>query len=196
MLFSFFFFLFFFFSSRRRHTRSTRDWSSDVCSSDLFGPTSRPPRAAARQAIVGRLIARSRVLADPRPPSLRCYLRRHVDPMRRRFPKRMRCKIVLSEQRLIGRPARISERLLIATFWIRGGRQVTPVAMCAGHPRSTLKARIELVRAGRLTETKSSVADVNSHGDWSVRSCNIAGEERARNCGGAKDGPGPQDSGR
>src|SRR5207247_7897201 len=27
-----------FFSSRRRHTRSTRDWSSDVCSSDLFRP--------------------------------------------------------------------------------------------------------------------------------------------------------------
>src|SRR5207247_1044809 len=26
---------YFFFSSRRRHTRSTRDWSSDVCSSDL-----------------------------------------------------------------------------------------------------------------------------------------------------------------
>src|SRR5207247_11151103 len=28
--------VFFFFSSRRRHTRSTRDWSSDVCSSDLI----------------------------------------------------------------------------------------------------------------------------------------------------------------
>src|SRR5207247_7191108 len=26
----------FFLSSRRRHTRSTRDWSSDVCSSDLM----------------------------------------------------------------------------------------------------------------------------------------------------------------
>src|SRR5699024_12191023 len=26
----------FFFSSRRRHTRSKRDWSSDVCSSDLM----------------------------------------------------------------------------------------------------------------------------------------------------------------
>src|SRR6266496_5205603 len=25
----------FFFSSRRRHTRSLRDWSSDVCSSDI-----------------------------------------------------------------------------------------------------------------------------------------------------------------
>src|SRR5215217_9267272 len=37
----FFFFIngvnifFFFFSSRRRHTRYWRDWSSDVCSSDL-----------------------------------------------------------------------------------------------------------------------------------------------------------------
>src|SRR5206468_9492382 len=31
----FVFFFFFFFSSRRRHTRSDRDWSSDVCSSDL-----------------------------------------------------------------------------------------------------------------------------------------------------------------
>src|SRR5699024_11624535 len=31
----------FFFSSRRRHTRSKRDWSSDVCSSDL-GSVSQP----------------------------------------------------------------------------------------------------------------------------------------------------------
>src|SRR2546422_2886227 len=30
-----FFAFFFFFSSRRRHTRCSRDWSSDVCSSDL-----------------------------------------------------------------------------------------------------------------------------------------------------------------
>src|SRR5687768_17651173 len=30
------FFFFFFFSSRRRHTRCSRDWSSDVCSSDLL----------------------------------------------------------------------------------------------------------------------------------------------------------------
>src|SRR5206468_5425846 len=33
---TFFLFFFFFFSSRRRHTRSDRDWSSDVCSSDLL----------------------------------------------------------------------------------------------------------------------------------------------------------------
>src|SRR5207249_7383252 len=30
-----------FFSSRRRHTRSKRDWSSDVCSSDLVGAAPR-----------------------------------------------------------------------------------------------------------------------------------------------------------
>src|SRR2546429_4559869 len=31
--------MFFFFSSRRRHTRCSRDWSSDVCSSDLVDNT-------------------------------------------------------------------------------------------------------------------------------------------------------------
>src|SRR5690606_39326112 len=35
LLCCFYFVFFFFFSSRRRHTRFSRDWSSDVCSSDL-----------------------------------------------------------------------------------------------------------------------------------------------------------------
>src|SRR5690606_39588069 len=48
--------LFFFFSSRRRHTRFSRDWSSDVCSSDLPAPRLlrhlrvRPARADGRPA--------------------------------------------------------------------------------------------------------------------------------------------------
>src|SRR5690606_19201416 len=46
--------LWFFFSSRRRHTRFSRDWSSDVCSSDLV-----------RQA--GRAVADRNRLACPRP---------------------------------------------------------------------------------------------------------------------------------
>src|SRR3989442_6910505 len=33
-------YILFFFSSRRRHTRCGRDWSSDVCSSDLSGNAS------------------------------------------------------------------------------------------------------------------------------------------------------------
>src|SRR5207249_5859978 len=32
------------FSSRRRHTMSKRDWSSDVCSSDLIGFLARTPK--------------------------------------------------------------------------------------------------------------------------------------------------------
>src|SRR5437660_7477433 len=35
VIFLLLFFFFFFFSSRRRHTRWPRDWSSDMCSSDL-----------------------------------------------------------------------------------------------------------------------------------------------------------------
>src|SRR2546422_1460394 len=41
----------FFFSSRRRHTRCSRDWSSDVCSSDLaVGDDRRAPGAVVREA--------------------------------------------------------------------------------------------------------------------------------------------------
>src|SRR2546422_4623336 len=35
--------VFFFFTSRRRHTRCSRDWSSDVCSSDLDDHARTPP---------------------------------------------------------------------------------------------------------------------------------------------------------
>src|SRR3989440_2795996 len=40
----------FFFSSRRRHTRSDRDWSSDVCSSDLGGRLASGRQPAARRS--------------------------------------------------------------------------------------------------------------------------------------------------
>src|SRR5699024_2786783 len=43
VLVSLFFSSIFFFSSRRRHTRSKRDWSSDVCSSDLVSGWRRWP---------------------------------------------------------------------------------------------------------------------------------------------------------
>src|SRR2546422_6750289 len=53
----------FFFSSRRRHTRCSRDWSSDVCSSDLWRNLTPMPA----QMIDGRAIAakvREEVAAD------------------------------------------------------------------------------------------------------------------------------------
>src|SRR5690606_40392793 len=40
-------FLYFFFSSRRRHTRFSRDWSSDVCSSDLESSSPSPSSSPA-----------------------------------------------------------------------------------------------------------------------------------------------------
>src|SRR5690606_8739327 len=49
--------LFFFFSSRRRHTRFSRDWSSDVCSSDLtdvgLAVLPRPDGLALQVAVLG-----------------------------------------------------------------------------------------------------------------------------------------------
>src|SRR2546422_5019014 len=50
---------FFFFSSRRRHTRCSRDWSSDVCSSDLNGPAGGGRRRPA-EGIAGWGPSRSR----------------------------------------------------------------------------------------------------------------------------------------
>src|SRR6266536_4784961 len=51
--------VFFFFSSRRRHTRSTRDWSSDVCSSDLSQRPARSSRCIEERAgAVVRLLRR------------------------------------------------------------------------------------------------------------------------------------------
>src|SRR5206468_9676636 len=47
----------FFFSSRRRHTRSDRDWSSDVCSSDLEPGIERD---RAQQRVELRALARGR----------------------------------------------------------------------------------------------------------------------------------------
>src|SRR5690606_39279771 len=45
----------FFFSSRRRHTRFSRDWSSDVCSSDLRTPGPESYERAPGGAACGRL---------------------------------------------------------------------------------------------------------------------------------------------
>src|SRR5205809_5217396 len=49
---------FFFFSSRRRHTRCSRDWSSDVCSSDL-ARHSKPRRAGWSPTTSSRTCCRS-----------------------------------------------------------------------------------------------------------------------------------------
>src|SRR2546422_2727423 len=68
---------FFFFSSRRRHTRCSRDWSSDVCSSDLDPGVDAVTRLllADAQTSGGLLIA---VPADRRDALLAALQREHA----------------------------------------------------------------------------------------------------------------------
>src|SRR5690625_6793479 len=55
--------LFFFSSSRRRHTRWPRDWSSDVCSSDLGTDSPRPAASPPSVRVFARCAPR------PGPPT-------------------------------------------------------------------------------------------------------------------------------
>src|SRR3989337_3541924 len=57
----------FIFSSRRRHTRCYRDWSSDVCSSDLEGGTYQERLGPRSQGLRGRR-AKSRSMPARNPP--------------------------------------------------------------------------------------------------------------------------------
>src|SRR6266436_7945624 len=62
----------FFFSSRRRHTRCSRDWSSDVCSSDLGRTNSillrsdNPGRIALLRSLIERLDVPARAIGSTR----------------------------------------------------------------------------------------------------------------------------------
>src|SRR5207245_3371883 len=59
----------FFFSSRRRHTRCYRDWSSDVCSSDLPNRPRGPLGPLRTPTAAQRLQHRERALFQPLRPA-------------------------------------------------------------------------------------------------------------------------------
>src|SRR5207247_4791456 len=73
----------FFFSSRRRHTRSTRDWSSDVCSSDLTHCPGLSPSTAT---------ARLWPHTASSPPTKAARIRQRVRSEERRVGKECRCR--------------------------------------------------------------------------------------------------------
>src|SRR3712207_8322585 len=82
-VFVFVYSFFFFFSSRRRHTRYWRDWSSDVCSSDLHGRLGAARGAwavVAAAALAGRGAERARPAGGNRAPraGLRGRAQEHV----------------------------------------------------------------------------------------------------------------------
>src|SRR5207247_6864103 len=87
-------------SSRRRHTRSTRDWSSDVCSSDLdqgFEP--------ARKFIHDWLLSEAReIAADKRHTNYKSHLQEYVQSTFRTHPVyRIRSEIGPDHSKQIGR---------------------------------------------------------------------------------------------
>src|SRR6266581_1692634 len=64
----------FFFSSRRRHTRWTGDWSSDVCSSDLY-----PFLAVTAEKRIPPMAVMPSPLPQAPPKDVRCAGRVEVD---------------------------------------------------------------------------------------------------------------------
>src|SRR5438445_4176140 len=77
--------MFFFFSSRRRHTRYWRDWSSDVCSSDLDYPVSIEEH---RRTVRTAGVRRGAVAVHPQGGSRLLGLKEEVDegPLREGVP--------------------------------------------------------------------------------------------------------------
>src|SRR5690606_40798349 len=102
--------LFFFFSSRRRHTRFSRDWSSDVCSSDLAdadGAGDLDPAFGGGVTLFGsarRVSAPWPEAASPRP----AHTRRPPPPCRRPGSPRSEERRVGTESRCRG-PQGVSE---------------------------------------------------------------------------------------
>src|SRR5258706_9104797 len=73
--------LFFFFSSRRRHTRLVSDWSSDVCSSDLWRLPGALAGAGAGDGPLGLRCARGAVRPGPGARHLRGRSEEHTSEL-------------------------------------------------------------------------------------------------------------------
>src|SRR5436305_3208691 len=91
----------FFFSSRRRHTRCGRDWSSDVCSSDL--PSAKTPVSTSSTAATTNPPSTTK----PSPTGTACPRRHSSKPIfSRSATTRARRIITRSEERRVGKECR------------------------------------------------------------------------------------------
>src|SRR5207253_3803422 len=88
----------FFFSSRRRHTRWPRDWSSDVCSSDLHNDGSRRNLPGSHQASVQRV--HQQQLPQPSPTECAAH-RKTTDQGCRSEERRVGKSVDLGGRRII-----------------------------------------------------------------------------------------------
>src|SRR2546429_4293508 len=88
---------FFFFSSRRRHTRCSRDWSSDVCSSDLLRIFPRPLPFFAKVDTKGKILNEWNKYQNPVGHFIPFQARPDLEPER--------C-FIRSEERRVGKECR------------------------------------------------------------------------------------------
>src|SRR5690606_40732866 len=95
-----------FFSSRRRHTSFSRDWSSDVCSSDLV--LALDELAAELEALPAGRLGRDEATADPESPAYVIYTSGSTGrPKGVQVPHRAVSNFIArSEERRVGRECR------------------------------------------------------------------------------------------
>src|SRR5699024_5207729 len=98
--------VFFFFSSRSRHTSSKRDWSSDVCSSDLLRPRRHAHRRRPLQRRPGRGGTRARRAGGTAAPAQGRAQDRGRDEPVRRCPRIHHYRPDAGGEPAGGRPAR------------------------------------------------------------------------------------------
>src|SRR6266511_1071224 len=190
--------LFFFFSSRRRHTRFSRDWSSDVCSSDLddavdtVGTWSREDRRAGTKVLLAALAERRigrRDQAQAWVWRLADYTRdQHEEYAVQRWPetKRLLGLLVNSSGRAHGRNAR---RLVHAAG--NQDRRLSAALLAAGV--SHTPEGEEVLRGARMRAARKPSAVAREL----LRNFPKAGGRRRRRKrkGGSQDGGSPKKNG-
>src|SRR5690606_22690064 len=145
---------YFFFSSRRRHTRFSRDWSSDVCSSDLLGFL--PRISKERERVLSRWKEAEAALV--------CYEAPH-----RLVPTLESVRKVLGDRRI----ALAREMTKAHEEWLRG--KVSEIlAHLAEHPPRgeytlVISGADPADRSGQSEEKWWSPLTVEEHVEWYLR---------------------------
>src|SRR6266702_5363639 len=172
----------FFFSSKRRHTRWPRDWSSDVCSSDLQfdGPDARTGRARRRHLVSNP--DRDRAAAGSRPaqfPASAPWGKPGVVRPRRLCPVGPRAPGLYGElpagprartgraREARERGVRLTARCSSAMQSQRSGTNTVPSA--AGAVEPPLRAREISTRT--ITVARYGKADINCEGTPTPQPC-------------------------
>src|SRR5690349_21953228 len=88
--------IFFFFSSRRRHTRSLRDWSSDVCSSDL-NRIKNPPGKRRISFRISRIVSVASTRDDSNVSDRRTRSEEHTSELQSR--RDLVCRLLLEKKK-------------------------------------------------------------------------------------------------